>query len=362
MKGIVANTMAETQASEVIIWEADPETLQFTYVSQSAERLLGYTLEDWLTRGTFWIDLLHPADREHAVATCAAAVRECRDHDFEYRVISAAGRVVWIRDVVRVVCDDRGVIGLRGVMLDITDRRRFDEEFRHAQRTEVLGRLTSSIAHDFNNVLSTIVGFADIASLSPLSTGIRQELDEIKRAGELGMCLTQRLLAFSRTGALAPVIVDVNETLGAMASMLRRLVGDEIAVEVRLFARVATVRLGQGMLEQIVMNLATNARDAMPEGGMVRITTTNGVMPHGGLDDQQPAIVLEVTDTGSGMAPEILARIFDPYFTTKHSGRGVGLGLSTVHDIVRDSRGDIGVVSRPGRGTRFHVYLPVCEG
>jgi len=246
-------------------------------------------------------------------------------------------------------------------MLDITERRRLDEQFRHVQRTEVLGRLTNSIAHDFNNVLSTIIGFADIASLSALSSGVRQELDEIKRAGALGMCLTQRLLAFSRTGALAPVVVDVNEALGAMASMLRRLVGDEIAVKVRLFANTATVRLGQGMLEQMVMNLAANGRDAMPEGGMLRIATSNGVMPKDRPEDQRPALVIEVTDTGSGMTPEILPRIFDPYFTTKESGRGTGLGLSTVCDIVRDSQGDIAVVSRPGSGTRFHVYLPVCE-
>jgi two-component system, cell cycle sensor histidine kinase and response regulator CckA len=470
---------------DAVIWEADPVTFQFTYVSRGAEGLLGYTLEQWLTQPAFWVDLLHPDDRDAAVRECQTAVRDCRDHTFEYRVRAADGRVLWIRDIVRVCCDGKGqALGLHGVMLDITGRkqtesalhrkdryyralieqaldlivvagrdgtiryespsterilgcspierlgrhvfelvhpddvarlravfedsmatgqpttlvqfrcrhadgswrtleaigRRFVDEdgepvgivncrdvterqqletqARDAQKMEALGRLTSTVAHDFNNVLLVVLGSVEFAIASEYSAGLRPELAEIKRSAELGAALTRQLLAFSRPTADAPEIVEVDTTLGELTGILQRLVGPVVRIELKLDAAGARVRLGHGMLEQIAMNLTVNARDAMPRGGTLQISTTRGPRASDVVSASSATrVTIEVADNGSGMDAEIRARMFEPYFTTKTPGKGTGLGLSTVYRIVRDSGGSIDVDSEPGRGTRVRIHL-----
>ena len=352
---------------KAVIWEADPSTFQFTYVSRGAEALLGHTLEHWLVRPTFWIDLLHPDDREQAVAQCSAAVADCRDHDFEYRVLTADGQVRWIRDIVSVGCDESGrAIELRGLMVDISDGKIAEAALRadlaRAQTLETIGRLTTTVAHDLNNVLCAVRGNIDLALELGNARSIRPELLEIQRAAELGEVLVRQLLSLSRPDRRHHSSVDVNESLTPMLGILQRLVGKSVDVELSLTAQAACVHMARGLIEQVVMNLAVNAGDAMPKGGRLGVQTSIVVRPARDtrLGDV-PFLELTVSDTGAGIPAEIRPQIFDPFFTTKALGRGTGLGLAIVTAIVQDAGGEIAVQSEMGRGTSFRVYLPLCD-
>jgi signal transduction histidine kinase len=304
---------------------------------------------------------VHPDDLKRVRAVFEASIARnepTRLTQFRYR--HADGHWRRLEAIGRPFQDEEGrVLGIINSR-DVTERIQLEEQFRQAQKMEAVGRLTSSVAHDFNNVLTTILGNVDAAAHSEHAAGVRVELGEIKRAGELGAALTRQLLVFSRKTVSTPEVIDVNVNLREMESMLRRLVGSKVHVELARRAPIARVRLGKGMLEQILMNLAVNARDAMPQGGKLRIATANGLITwRGGSSETEPSVVIEVSDTGSGMAPDILTRIFEPYFTTKESGRGTGLGLPTVYGIVRDSNGHIEVESEAGLGTRFRIHLPL---
>jgi len=328
------------------------------YQSPAAERLLGHAAEDRRGRSVF--EQIHPDDLERVRAVFHNSITKnepsrptqfrSRHADGTWRILEAIGRPF--------VDDDGGRLGIINSR-DVTERRQLEDRFRHAQKMEALGRLTSSVAHDFSNVLTMILGFADCAAESDAGAGVQMELREIKRAGELGISLTRQLKLFSRLGASQPEVVDAHAILDDMEGMLRRLVGRAVLVEIGPHTSAARVRLGKGMLEQVLMNLAINARDAMPDGGLLRITTSSGVMPGGDLDERQPSLVIDVTDTGIGMTPEIMSRIFEPYFTTKESGCGTGLGLSTVYAIIHESHGFIEVESDLHKGTRFRTHLPV---
>ena len=291
-----------------ILWEADPVTFQFTYVSPGAARLFGFTRVEWLTRTNFWVDLLHPRDRERAVDECRLAVDSAHDHEIEYRVRTRDGRVLWIRDLVRVITDDEGrPVALHGAMVDITRRRLLADQVARGHEMAALGELTRGI---------------------------------------------------SRGRAVA---VDVNTELRAMPALLRHILGVGIDLEMALGAAVSRVRLAPGILGQIVLNLAINARDAMPAGGTLRLVTFD--TPHVrrvGLPDTPPQLVLEIEDTGTGISAEVRARLFEPYFTTKGAQQASGLGLSTVDRVVREAGGHIEWASVVGQGTRFRVFLPLA--
>ena len=350
-----------------VIWEADPATLQFTYVSRGAEALLGYSPEHWLVRPTFWIDLLHPDDRDRAVALCTAAVADGRDYDFEYRVIGADGEVRWIRDIVSVGCNGAGrTVVLRGLMVDITQGKSTEAALRadlaRAQTLGTLGRLTSTVAHDLNNVLCAVRGNAELALELEKVRDIRPELIEIQRAADLGDLLVQQLLSLGRPERVRRHLVDVSDSLTPMLGILQRLVGKAVDIELNLTAAAAHVRMAPGLLEQVVMNLTVNAGDAMPDGGRLRIRTS--VVARAARDvrlGDQPFLELEVNDTGAGIPADIRQQIFDPFFTTKALGRGTGLGLAIVMAIVRDAGGEIAVESELGRGTSFRIYLPLWD-
>ncbi|MFP4284990.1 MAG: ATP-binding protein, partial [Desulfovermiculus sp.] len=258
---------------------------------------------------------------------------------------------------------------------DVSERERFQAErdrlemqLRQAQKMEAIGRLAGGVAHDFNNFLTTISGNAQIGLMVlEKNQEMYEIMQEIKEAGERAGNLTRQLLAFSRKQILQPEILDLNDVILDLERMLRRLIGEDISLVVQTAADLGLVEADQGQMEQVIMNLAINARDAMPEGGKLTIEVTNVDLDenyskgHGHLVTPGPYVMLAISDTGMGMDPEMLGQVFDPFFTTKAKDKGTGLGLSTVYGIVKQSRGNIWVYSEPGKGTTFKIYLPRTE-
>ena len=244
-------------------------------------------------------------------------------------------------------------------------RQQLEQQLQHAQKLESLGHLAGGIAHDFNNVLAAVLGFSELL-LGAFEPGDRRADDamEIYKAGQNGQRLTRQLLAFSRQQTLEPTRVNLNTVVLDLEVMLQHLLGSPVTLETRLSPTLGNVWADTGQLQQVLVNLAVNARDAMPGGGRVRIETSivpsrEGHYGHGGFDE--PHVLLRVTDTGSGMGPEVKARIFEPLFTTKAPDKGTGLGLATVYGIVRQSGGIIDVESQLGEGTTFLIFLPLRD-
>jgi signal transduction histidine kinase len=249
----------------------------------------------------------------------------------------------------------------------MTKRLLLEEQLRHSQKMEAVGRLAGGIAHDFNNLLTAIIGYTEIVlhGLDPKDER-RADAEEIARAAMRAADLTRQMLAFSRRQVLQPKIIDLNKALTKVEPMLRRMIGEDIVMAVNGRAANAFVRVDPGQVEQVVMNLVVNARDAMPQGGRLNVETGSAMLDEAAvadMPDAQPGdyVVLSVSDTGVGMPPEVRARIFEPYFTTKDVGKGTGLGLSTAYGIVRQSDGHIAVASEPGSGTTFRIFLPRSE-
>ena len=277
-----------------------------------------------------------------------------------------------IEDSAAPIKDDNGnVSGVVLVFRDVTERHRVEEALRQAedrlrqsQKMEAIGRLAGGVAHDFNNLLTAIIGHSQLVTrkMSP-DDPMRNSIIEIEKAGQRAASLTAQLLAFSRKQILRPKVLDLNAVVTELEIMLRRLIGEDIAVQTRLSPSLGLVKADPGQIEQVIMNLAINARDAMPAGGVISIETANESLegPELGEDPELHAgeyVTLAITDTGRGMDQETQARLFEPFFTTKAQGKGTGLGLATVYGIVDQSGGQITVDSEPGRGTTFKIYLP----
>jgi signal transduction histidine kinase/ActR/RegA family two-component response regulator len=252
---------------------------------------------------------------------------------------------------------------------EVAERRRTEAALRHsedqlrqAQKLEAIGRLAGGVAHDFNNLLTAIMGYTQLAARAR-GSDIGPQLGEIQRAAERAAALTRQLLAFSRQQVLEPKVLDLNAVVRGLDKMLRRLIGEDIDFETAADGDIGRVRVDPGQIEQVIVNLVVNARDAMPGGGKLTIETACVELDEECLRNHHAMrpgtyVLLAVSDTGSGMSPEIKARIFEPFFTTKGLGHGTGLGLATVHGIVKQSEGHIEVYSEPGHGTTFKVYLP----
>ncbi len=335
------------------------------FVSPQIEALLGFPHAELMADPNAWQKHLHPDDRERVLAE----QRSYRPADArqplraEYRMVRSDGRVVWVQNFALAVRDDEGRPRfVMGLLFDVTDMRRAEEQLRHAQKMDAVGRLAGGIAHDFNNLLSVILCSCMLA-LDELPEGrLRDDLREVVKAGELARDLTRQLLAFSRQQVLQPTVLDLGRVVTGMESMLRRLLGEDVALVLEVAPRLAPVRADRSQIEQVLLNLAVNARDAMPDGGTLTVAVSNAEADATAREQLGLAagthVVLSVRDTGVGMDRATLARVFEPFFTTKGKGRGTGLGLSTVLGIVQQSGGAVAAESEPGRGAVFRVYLP----
>jgi len=266
------------------------------------------------------------------------------------------------------IIEDGKLVRTWGTQRDITDRKVLEEQFRQARKMETAGRLAGGIAHDFNNLLTAILGMSDLL-LGDLPQGDphRSDVEEIKRAASRAASLTRQLLAFSRRQVLQPKILDLNTVVRATENMLRRVIGEDINLITDLAKDLGLVKADPGQLDQVILNLAVNSRDAMPRGGNLAIATRNARIEAStvGVESIMPPgryIVLSVSDTGTGMSPEIQRHLFEPFYTTKEPGKGTGLGLATVYGIVKQSGGYIFADTEPGRGSTFRIYLPRAQG
>ncbi len=355
------------QNANVGIWDLDYTTGQ-AYWSTVLEAQNG--LEPGTFGGTFdaFLATVHPEDRGKLEATVTAAVKSGSDFSTVYRSVWPDGTVRWLSDFGRIVHDEQGnpIRGI-GVSVDVTDQQLLQAQFQQAQKMEAVGRLAGGVAHDFNNLLTSILGYCELLLSDPSTDdSSRRDIGEIQKAGMMAASLTRQLLAFSRKELIAPTLLDLNVVVGEMQPMLERLIGEDVEVVVNVRRAPTVVKADRGQLEQVVMNLALNARDAMPHGGRLTIA-----MRAADLDEDYAAThlgvvpgayaALTVSDTGTGMSPAVQARLFEPFFTTKGVGKGTGLGLSTVHGIVKQTGGSLGVYSEIGIGTSITVYLPLAD-
>ena len=282
---------------------------------------------------------------------------------YEHRVLRPDGSVRILHATVDAQrAADGRVVRLVGSSQDITEQRLLELQLREAQKMEAIGRLAGGVAHDFNNLLTVILGFVE-TMLDGMSDDDRQRAgaEQIRQAARRAAGLTQQLLAFGRRQMFRLEVFDLNVALDEMREILRRLIGEQVEISVSPGARRAFIRADRGQIEQVVLNLALNARDAMPRGGRLDIATADADAPPGG-EPGAPWLLLTVSDTGMGMSAEVQAHIFEPFYTTKDVGQGTGLGLATVHGIVSQTGGRIEVRSAPGQGARFLVYLPGAVG
>jgi two-component system cell cycle sensor histidine kinase/response regulator CckA len=350
------------KATRDILYDLDVATGR-SLVSDTVSRVYGYPPGEKSTG--WWREVMHPDDAERVAAAFERALAEPGDTwTTEYRLRRHDGAYLNVLDRGHIVrAPDGRAVRVVGAVMDVTERTQLEDQLRQSQKLEALGRLAAGVAHDFNNLLTVITGYSDflLAGRQP-DDPVRHDVEEIRLAADRASLLTRQLLAFGRKQARHPRVVDLNASVREVSTMLARLIGDDLALEMRLSPEGAAVLADAGQLQQVVMNLAVNARDAMPEGGTLTLATRH--VRVGGADAHELGaapgryVVLQVSDTGIGMPREVRERIFEPFFTTKEAGRGTGLGLATVYGIVEQSHGHLRVSSEEGRGTTVEVYLP----
>lgn len=350
---------------DCVVFEADAESFRFTFVSPQCERLLGYTPEQWINQLT-WRDLVHREDAESALVAWQQSVRTRTNSTLEFRATSASGSDVWLRQVTTVVPGQDNVVRVRGVLLDMTERRSMELQLRQAQKLESIGRLAGGVAHDFNNILTVIQGHAAyLLAFADTAEPIQDSLKQIHIATERAAQLTSQLLAFGRRQTMQIQVLDLSELVANVVQMLRRILGEDVVLNCQYASCATLIRADHGMIEQLLMNLAVNARDAMADGGELTIATSLVKIKEDHVADGVRIAAggyacLTIKDTGSGISPEVLPRIFEPFFTTKEVGKGTGLGLAMAYGIVRQHQGWIKVNSEVGHGSTFEVYLPAA--
>lgn len=363
------NLQRAVQAGKVGLWDWDLEADQLR-LSAEALQQLGYDKGDVIPSPfDVWASRIHPDDRDRAVECMRKYMQEgVGSYHQEYRVAAADGTYRWILCQGEAERNAEGkVVRLRGSRVDITEQKLLEEQFIQAQKMETVGRLAGGVAHDFNNLLTVILGYCQL-TLDEMeqSHPLYGNLVEVYRAAQRASDLTRQLLAFSRRQILQPEIISPNKIVLDMEKMLRRLIGEDISLQVELDEKVGDIRADPGQMTQVVMNLVVNARDAMPGGGTLTIRTSGAKLDNnfnvsGGFLPPGEYACIAVSDTGTGMSKEVQAKIFEPFFTTKELGKGTGLGLSMVDGIVKQSGGALSVESTPGEGSTFRVFVPLSR-
>ena len=333
------------------------------WTTDAFTRLTGFSASEINARG--WSSLYDPEDAA-VVSTHHRALLSNKSDSMEVRTVTNSGQVRWVRAYARPVWDAKcgRVTRIYGASQDITSHRELEAQLRQSQKMEAIGQLAGGVAHDFNNLLTVIIGYGQLlakgcASGNPEVEHLEPMLDAAKRASQL----TRQLLSFSRRQILQVKQVNLNLVVTEIEKLLSRMIGEDIELRSNLDPQLGLVRVDPAQMEQVIMNLAVNGRDAMPSGGQLTIKTANVDLDEDYNGERAgfqpgPHVMIAVIDTGIGMDKELQARIFEPFFTTKEVGRGTGLGLATVYGIVKQSGGDIRVYSEPGRGTTFKVHLP----
>ena len=323
--------------------------------NQALRDLLGYTTEE--LRARTYVDYTHPDDLPDNLELSHQIVTgERASFQLEKRYIHKDSTPIWVRVNVASVQDAEGNFEYAVVVVESIDERKLlEERLLQSQKLEAMGRLAGGVAHDFNNVLTAITGYSDLLLARPrLPEEVRTEVAEIKRAAQRAATLARQLLAFGGKQTLEPRVLALNEVVREIEAMLTRLIGEHIELRTTLADELGPVRVDPGQIEQVIVNLVLNARDAMPDGGTLTLATEN-------VELDIPWVKLSVTDTGKGMDDQTAARIFEPFFTTKEAEKGTGLGLATVYGIVEQSGGHVDVWSRPGEGAVFTVLLPRAD-
>jgi len=342
-------------------------------INRAGLAMTGFTREEVVGRS---VRDLVGGDTRHRIDELLRAAREGSAlGPIEVSITHKSGRRIPLEVASWIQNTDGGVRTVQAIARDLTARERYEEQLRQSQKMEAVGKLAAGIAHDFNNLLTAILGFTDIAERQlPADSQTRPPLAQIRKSGQQAAALTRQLLAFARRQILQPVVLDLNGAISDLGTMLSRLLGEDVSVCYSLAPDVRHVKVDLAQIQQVIVNLAVNARDAMPRGGELRIETANvavgaaaavaAVAAAGPAPAALPAgdyVSLAVSDTGQGIADDVLGHIFEPFFTTKAMGQGTGLGLATVHGIIKQSGGDIAVKTQPGFGTTFTIYLPATD-
>ena len=352
-------------------WEWDVQQDKVTW-SEETMRLYGLSPDDAGASMDLNLPHVHPHDQEKVRQALAHSLKTGQQYVCDHRALLPDGTVRFMHGLAEMITDESGkVVKMIGTAQDITETkraeealRRSEEQLRQAQKMEAVGRLAGGVAHDFNNLLTVINGYCamSVQKMKP-NSALRKNFEEIESAAERAAALTAQLLAFSRKQVLKPRVLNLNTIVGGMEKMLRRLIGEDIELTTTFDAALGNVKADPGQIEQVILNMAVNARDAMPRGGKLTIRATNVSLDQTTRMRNRELevgeyIMLAISDTGVGMTEEVRAHLFEPFFTTKGLGRGTGLGLATCYGIVCQSGGDIRVYSEPNRGTTFKIYLP----
>ena len=353
---------------KVMIDAGDAMQGKVQFVSGQVKRILGYDAEEFVTNPLLWSQILHPDDVANVAEVTRRILKDSTTCTRQYRIRQLTGKYIWIEDKVTTLFNPNGrAVSLLGVACNVTERRNLEDQLRQAQKMEAVGQLAGGIAHDFNNILTAIIGYGTFLQMK-LKDGdpLKHSADQILASAERAAHLTQSLLAFSRKQIINPKPVDLNEIIRALVRFLKRIIGEDIELRTVPAEGELIVKADSGQIEQILMNLATNARDAMPKGGLITVSTSRLSLDaeftkaHG-YGEPGPYALISFEDTGVGIDKKTQEKIFDPFFTTKEVGKGTGLGLSIVYGIVKQHNGYVTVYSEQGMGTTFRIYFPITR-
>lgn len=341
-------------------------TYSFPYASQGITRIYGVSPSDIAQNAWPALQLIHPTDRDQVMAAIDHSAQTMTLWRNEFRVNHPERGELWVEGASQPEYEEDGSILWHGFIHDISERKQLEEQFRQSQKMEAIGQLAGGVAHDFNNLLTVIIGYSDMFLAQNTDARSSRLISNVRHAGERAKALTQQLLAFSRKQMLEPAILDLNAVLSDISKILRRLISENILLTLTLTPGISRVKIDPHQIEQVVINIVVNARDAMPDGGHFSIHTQDVELDESYCHlhpECKPGryVQLSMSDTGCGMAPAVRARIFEPFFTTKGPGKGTGLGLSTVFGIIKQSDGQIQVYSEVGVGTSFKIYLPAVD-